>query len=145
MMTRSAQAGPVPTGLLRRELVRAVPRVGWGVDEVLAAALHVHRRGPVLRPALHDPLERVQRLAEAALAVQGQRRGEVLQQRRRVRIHAVRARGEQLVDGDRRAGERAIDILHMEAREGLLDTDLVETMVDSGVYRRILEVDWRAL
>ncbi|HYW11114.1 MAG TPA: HD domain-containing phosphohydrolase [Longimicrobium sp.] len=41
--------------------------------------------------------------------------------------------------------EKAIDILHMEARDGLLDTDLVETMVESGVYRRILEVDWRAL
>jgi HD-GYP domain-containing protein (c-di-GMP phosphodiesterase class II) len=43
------------------------------------------------------------------------------------------------------SAERAIDILHMEARDGLLDTDLVETMVESGVYRRILEVDWRAL
>lgn len=41
--------------------------------------------------------------------------------------------------------ERAIDILHMEARDGLLDTELVETLVESGVYRRILEVDWRAL
>jgi HD-GYP domain-containing protein (c-di-GMP phosphodiesterase class II) len=41
--------------------------------------------------------------------------------------------------------EKAIDILHMEARDGLLDTQLVETMVESGVYRRILEVDWRAL
>jgi HD-GYP domain-containing protein (c-di-GMP phosphodiesterase class II) len=41
--------------------------------------------------------------------------------------------------------EKAIDILHMEARDGLLDTELVETMVESGVYRRILEVDWRAL
>ncbi|HEX2077697.1 MAG TPA: HD domain-containing phosphohydrolase [Longimicrobium sp.] len=41
--------------------------------------------------------------------------------------------------------DRAIDILHMEAREGLLDADLVETMVESGVYRRILDVDWRAL
>jgi HD-GYP domain-containing protein (c-di-GMP phosphodiesterase class II) len=43
------------------------------------------------------------------------------------------------------SAEKAIDILHMEARDGLLDTDLVETMVESGVYRRILEVDWRAL
>lgn len=41
--------------------------------------------------------------------------------------------------------EKAIEILHMEARDGLLDTELVETMVESGVYRRILEVDWRAL
>lgn len=43
------------------------------------------------------------------------------------------------------SAERAIDILHMEARDGLLDTALVETMVESGVYRRILEVDWRGL
>lgn len=43
------------------------------------------------------------------------------------------------------SAERAIDILHMEARDGLLDADLVETMVESGVYRRILDVDWRAL
>lgn len=43
------------------------------------------------------------------------------------------------------SAERAIDILHMEAGDGLLDTELVETMVESGVYRRILEVDWRAL
>jgi response regulator RpfG family c-di-GMP phosphodiesterase len=43
------------------------------------------------------------------------------------------------------SAEKAIDILHMEARDGLLDTALVETMVESGVYRRILEVDWRAL
>jgi hypothetical protein len=33
----------------------------------------------------------------------------------------------------------------MEARDGLLNTELVETMVESGVFRRILEVDWRAL
>lgn len=43
------------------------------------------------------------------------------------------------------SAECAIDILHMEARDGLLDADLVETMVESGVYRRILDVDWRAL
>jgi hypothetical protein len=45
----------------------------------------------------------------------------------------------------RHPGVRAIDILHMEARDGLLDTALVEMMVESGAYRRILEVDWRAL
>ena len=43
------------------------------------------------------------------------------------------------------SAERAIDILRMEARDGLLDTELVDTLVESGVYRRILEVDWRAL
>jgi HD-GYP domain-containing protein (c-di-GMP phosphodiesterase class II) len=41
--------------------------------------------------------------------------------------------------------EKAIDILRMEAREGMLDGSLVEMLVESGVYRRILEVDWREL
>ena len=43
------------------------------------------------------------------------------------------------------SSDRAIEILHMEAKDGLLDTHLVETLVESGVYRRILEVDWKAL
>jgi HD-GYP domain-containing protein (c-di-GMP phosphodiesterase class II) len=41
--------------------------------------------------------------------------------------------------------EKALDILHMEARQGLLDTSLVELLVESGHYRRILETDWRDL
>ncbi|HEX5724378.1 MAG TPA: HD domain-containing phosphohydrolase, partial [Longimicrobiaceae bacterium] len=41
--------------------------------------------------------------------------------------------------------ERALDILNLEAGEGLLDPALVETLVESGVYRRVLEVDWKEL
>jgi len=41
--------------------------------------------------------------------------------------------------------ERALDILNAEARDGLLDADLVQLLIDSQVYRRILDVDWREL
>jgi HD-GYP domain-containing protein (c-di-GMP phosphodiesterase class II) len=41
--------------------------------------------------------------------------------------------------------ERALDILSAEAREGLLDAELVRLLIDSQAYRRILEVDWRQL
>ncbi|HYH79647.1 MAG TPA: HD domain-containing phosphohydrolase [Longimicrobium sp.] len=41
--------------------------------------------------------------------------------------------------------ERALDILTAEAREGLLDADLVRLLVESQAYRRILDVDWRDL
>jgi HD-GYP domain-containing protein (c-di-GMP phosphodiesterase class II) len=41
--------------------------------------------------------------------------------------------------------ERALDILSAEAREGLLDTALVSMLIDSGAYRKILDVDWREL
>ncbi|MDB4947657.1 MAG: metal dependent phosphohydrolase [Gemmatimonadetes bacterium] len=41
--------------------------------------------------------------------------------------------------------EKALDILHMEARDGLLDPHLVELLVESGHYRRILDTDWRDL
>jgi HD-GYP domain-containing protein (c-di-GMP phosphodiesterase class II) len=41
--------------------------------------------------------------------------------------------------------EKALDILHMEARDGLLDPHLVDLLVQSGHYRRILETDWRDL
>jgi hypothetical protein len=41
--------------------------------------------------------------------------------------------------------ERALDILTAEAREGLLDAELVRLLIDSQVYRRILDVDWREL
>ncbi len=41
--------------------------------------------------------------------------------------------------------ERALDILSAEAREGLLDGELVRLLIDSQAYRRILEVDWREL
>jgi len=41
--------------------------------------------------------------------------------------------------------ERAIDILRSEADAGMLDTDLVDLMVGSQVYREVLEADWRDL
>ncbi|HET7463381.1 MAG TPA: HD domain-containing phosphohydrolase [Longimicrobium sp.] len=41
--------------------------------------------------------------------------------------------------------ERALDILSAEARDGLLDADLVRLLIDSQAYRRILDVDWREL
>ncbi|HET6764148.1 MAG TPA: HD domain-containing phosphohydrolase [Longimicrobiaceae bacterium] len=41
--------------------------------------------------------------------------------------------------------EKALDILHMEARDGLLDQSLVDLLVGTGHYRRILETDWRDL
>jgi HD-GYP domain-containing protein (c-di-GMP phosphodiesterase class II) len=41
--------------------------------------------------------------------------------------------------------EKALDILHMEARDGLLDHSLVQLLVESGHYRRILDTDWREL
>jgi len=41
--------------------------------------------------------------------------------------------------------ERALDILRAEAGEGLLDLSLVEVLVESRVYQRILETDWKAL
>ena len=41
--------------------------------------------------------------------------------------------------------DRALDILHSEAREGLLDASLVELLVESRAYQRILETDWKAL
>jgi HD-GYP domain-containing protein (c-di-GMP phosphodiesterase class II) len=39
--------------------------------------------------------------------------------------------------------ERALDILRAEAKEGLLDGDLVQILLESESYRRILEEDWR--
>ena len=41
--------------------------------------------------------------------------------------------------------DRAFDILTAEAREGLLDATLVEMLIESGVYRKVLEADWREL
>lgn len=43
------------------------------------------------------------------------------------------------------APERALDIIRMEAKLGMLDAPLVELMIESGVYRKVLEVDWRKL
>ncbi len=41
--------------------------------------------------------------------------------------------------------EKALSILRMEAEEGALDSDLVELFIESRVYERVLDVDWREL
>jgi HD-GYP domain-containing protein (c-di-GMP phosphodiesterase class II) len=41
--------------------------------------------------------------------------------------------------------EKALDIIRAEATEGRLDIDLVDIMIESQAYRRILEEDWRQL
>ncbi|MGH7553137.1 MAG: HD-GYP domain-containing protein [Longimicrobiales bacterium] len=43
------------------------------------------------------------------------------------------------------SAEKALDIIRSEARAGQLDGELVDIMVESQVYRRILEEDWRRL
>jgi response regulator RpfG family c-di-GMP phosphodiesterase len=40
---------------------------------------------------------------------------------------------------------RALEILDMEAKGGQLDPDVVELMLESEVYRKVLEEDWREL
>ena len=39
--------------------------------------------------------------------------------------------------------EKALQILQWEARDGMLDPDVVELFVNSGVYKKVLERDWR--
>jgi len=41
--------------------------------------------------------------------------------------------------------ERAFQILTWEAEEGALDPDIVELFHTSGVWKRVLNVDWREL
>ena len=41
--------------------------------------------------------------------------------------------------------DRALDILSAEAGEGLLDPALVTLLIESGAYRKILDVDWKEL
>ncbi|MFW5951114.1 MAG: HD-GYP domain-containing protein, partial [Gemmatimonadota bacterium] len=41
--------------------------------------------------------------------------------------------------------DRALDILRMEARDGMLDSELVELVIESTIYQEILETDWREL
>jgi HD-GYP domain-containing protein (c-di-GMP phosphodiesterase class II) len=41
--------------------------------------------------------------------------------------------------------EKALDILREEARAGAVDADIVELFIESGVYRTVLEKDWRDL
>jgi HD-GYP domain-containing protein (c-di-GMP phosphodiesterase class II) len=39
--------------------------------------------------------------------------------------------------------EKALAIVQAEAKEGMLDPDLVQVLIESQVYRRVLEEDWR--
>lgn len=39
--------------------------------------------------------------------------------------------------------EKALQILQWEAKDGMLDPDVVELFVQSGVYKKVLERDWR--
>jgi HD-GYP domain-containing protein (c-di-GMP phosphodiesterase class II) len=41
--------------------------------------------------------------------------------------------------------QRALEILEMEGRGGQLDADVVQLLLESQVYRRVLEQDWRGL
>jgi HD-GYP domain-containing protein (c-di-GMP phosphodiesterase class II) len=41
--------------------------------------------------------------------------------------------------------DKALDILRNEAREGMLDPEIVELFIQSQVYRKVLEKDWRDL
>ena len=41
--------------------------------------------------------------------------------------------------------QRALEILEMEGKAGQLDTDVVQLLLESQVYRRVLEQDWRRL
>jgi response regulator RpfG family c-di-GMP phosphodiesterase len=41
--------------------------------------------------------------------------------------------------------ERALSIIQFEAKDGMLDADLVNVMVEGELYRRVLEQDWRDL
>ena len=43
------------------------------------------------------------------------------------------------------SSDKALDIIRGEATAGRLDPDLVEIMIESEAYRRILEEDWRRL
>jgi hypothetical protein len=39
--------------------------------------------------------------------------------------------------------ESALDVLRAEAEAGQLDADVVALFIESGVYRKVLERDWR--
>ena len=43
------------------------------------------------------------------------------------------------------SAERALDILHAEAKEAQLDAEVVRALVESKVYERVLREDWRQL
>ena len=39
--------------------------------------------------------------------------------------------------------EKALQILRWEAKDGYLDSDIVELFAESGVYQKVLDKDWR--
>ncbi|HUF50101.1 MAG TPA: HD domain-containing phosphohydrolase [Longimicrobiales bacterium] len=41
--------------------------------------------------------------------------------------------------------ERALSIIEMEAKQGMLDTDLVQMFIEGQLYRKVLEQNWRSL
>ena len=43
------------------------------------------------------------------------------------------------------SAEAALDIIRQEADSGLLDPDLVDVLIESRVYRRVMDNDWRQL
>lgn len=43
------------------------------------------------------------------------------------------------------SAEKALSILQMEAKDGLVDQDLVELLIQAEVYKKVLEQDWREL
>ena len=43
------------------------------------------------------------------------------------------------------SADKALSILNMEAKDGLIDQHLVDVMVQAGVYKKVLEQDWREL
>ena len=43
------------------------------------------------------------------------------------------------------SSDKALSILNMEAKDGLIDQHLVDVMVQSEVYKKVLELDWREL
>jgi len=43
------------------------------------------------------------------------------------------------------SAEKALNILHMEAKDGLVDQNLVDILVQAEVYKKVLEQDWREL
>jgi HD-GYP domain-containing protein (c-di-GMP phosphodiesterase class II) len=43
------------------------------------------------------------------------------------------------------SAEKALNILHMEAKDGLVDQNLVDILVKAEVYKKVLEQDWREL
>ena len=43
------------------------------------------------------------------------------------------------------SAEKALNILQMEAKDGLVDQHLVDILVNAEVYKKVLEQDWREL